>query len=482
MPFAKLQDIRIHYNIFLNTDPDAEVLLFIHGTGLNSSLWESMLPHLSDTYTLVTFDLRGFGQSEQGPLPPSWDLALSDILHLIQYLKLTAFHLVGHSFGASLAVKLSVQYPEKVKCLVLISTASVYPQQVAEKTAQSYFDMIEQEGLMTTIEKYLIPSTSLLPPDHPDVLKIVRSCSKLDLTFYLQMFSLLVTTRPIEELVQVGHPTLLLAGEFDTIYMPSLQAITANHIRNSTFYIVPDASNLVFIDQPELTARWIRNFIQRNQKEFIITKHKEQIYNELTSTIKNIFTPIPHENKQPVDSVIQVSLLHTFQVNANGKRITDGWNRRYAKNLFAFLVFHPVVTREQICDALFAHLPLTAALRNLKVYVNYLKKILGETSNGESLLTADREHIILRGRIECDALEFIEHLNACFDEVDEHEKQDRCLRLFNRLTTSEFMPGIFDEWYVELKERIESQLAVLAAWLTSINGAALATKLTDRFA
>lgn len=466
MTNARLTDITLHYNVYETEAETEETILLIHGAGLDSTLWDLLLPGLTREYRVVTFDLRGCGKSEDGDLPPTWDVFCNDILQLITYLKLPAVHLVGNSFGASLSIKFSTRYPGYVKSLVLISSVSIYPKAIAEKTAELYFKKVEEFGLVATIEKDIIPPTTTLPPGHPELKKIVRSFSRMKLDFYLNMFGLLVADRPIDELSLVEHPTLLLAGEFDSIYVPSMQAITANHIRNSTFYIVPNASNLVFLDQPAITANWIVQFLNRQRTPLQLAMFKPELYAEFTQTIKQMFD---EQSYSQDSSILQVDLLHTFRVTVNGSPRLEGWNRRYAKNLLAYLLFHPGCTREQICDDLFPMISYTDALRNLKVYLNHLRKLLQPDvgSASDSLLHSDRQHLTLRGRIYSDLLDFRSSVRACRNEADPIVKELLVAQIMDLVPTTGWMTGLYDDWYLQMKHGLEMELEELARWTLS---------------
>lgn len=218
-----------------------------------------------------------------------------------------------------------------------------------------------------------------------------------------------IEQRPIKELSLIQSPTLLLAGECDTVYPSSFQNMTAELIPDATFYVVPHAGNAIYIDQPEVTVQWIKGFIQRQMNSpRTVAKSVEQ--SEMATSVQHMWdsflqTLLPiRKNMEPV---LKVELLFGFRVTLNGQEILDGWNKRYAQNILVYLVLHPSSTREDLCDAIFPTLPLPDALKNLKVYLNYLKKLLTYDQEHNSILKRDRKHLYLQGKIECDLLDFL---------------------------------------------------------------------------
>lgn len=97
-----------------------EVLLFIHGSFDDHHTWLPLTQALAGTgHTMVVYDRRGHSASTdvagQGTIRQDAD----DAGRLIELLGLDRVHVVGHSYGAGLAVLLAAQHPELVSSLYL---------------------------------------------------------------------------------------------------------------------------------------------------------------------------------------------------------------------------------------------------------------------------------------------------------------------------------------------------------------------------
>lgn len=96
------------------------VVLCLHASLGSSSQWRPLMESLGASYRVVAPDLYGYGRS------PDWQgdrkLRLSDELALIEPLFEIIdepVHLVGHSYGAAIALQAAIHMPSRVKSLVL---------------------------------------------------------------------------------------------------------------------------------------------------------------------------------------------------------------------------------------------------------------------------------------------------------------------------------------------------------------------------
>lgn len=97
-------------------------LIVVHGGGNCSEAWLQNAVELSQWYKVFIPDLPGFGGSES----IDGDCALPEFVLFIdgfsRSLGLKRFHLVGHSFGGGVALNYALDFPHKVKRLVLVSS------------------------------------------------------------------------------------------------------------------------------------------------------------------------------------------------------------------------------------------------------------------------------------------------------------------------------------------------------------------------
>ena len=107
---------------------EAPTIVFVHGWLLSHHYWQPLMAQLADTYSCLSYDLRGFGNSiALGPLeqpaPSTYDLAsyAQDLNTLLDQLKIERAWLVGHSLGGSIAIWAAHLYPERIQGVTCVN-------------------------------------------------------------------------------------------------------------------------------------------------------------------------------------------------------------------------------------------------------------------------------------------------------------------------------------------------------------------------
>jgi haloacetate dehalogenase len=113
---------------------DGPPLLLLHGYPQTHVMWHQVAPLLSDRFTVVCPDLRGYGDSAKPVSDPdhsaySKRAMARDQLELMRTLGFEQFGLVGHDRGARVARRLALDHPGAVRQLAvldIVPTAAIY--------------------------------------------------------------------------------------------------------------------------------------------------------------------------------------------------------------------------------------------------------------------------------------------------------------------------------------------------------------------
>jgi 3-oxoadipate enol-lactonase len=119
MPFAEVNGQRIRFD---DSGGDGPPVILSHGFLMDREMFAAQVDALAPEFRVITWDERGFGETEFDGQPFSfWDSA-RDCLDLLDHLGIDRAVLGGMSQGGFLSLRAALLAPERVRALVLIDT------------------------------------------------------------------------------------------------------------------------------------------------------------------------------------------------------------------------------------------------------------------------------------------------------------------------------------------------------------------------
>jgi pimeloyl-ACP methyl ester carboxylesterase len=118
MPFAKNNDLDIYYEVHGKGEP----LILIMGLGANGAVWEKHLDCYKEHFQCVIIDNRGVGLSSKPVGPYNTDDMAADVVAVMDELNIPNARVAGISMGGAIAQSLTLNSPERVRALILVST------------------------------------------------------------------------------------------------------------------------------------------------------------------------------------------------------------------------------------------------------------------------------------------------------------------------------------------------------------------------
>jgi 3-oxoadipate enol-lactonase len=121
MPHADVNGQRIAYD---DTGGDGPTVVLAHGFLMDRTMFRHQVAALSPTYRVITWDERGFGETEYDGQPFSyWDSA-KDCFGLMDHLGIDRAVVGGMSQGGFLSLRAALHAPERVRALVLLNSGA----------------------------------------------------------------------------------------------------------------------------------------------------------------------------------------------------------------------------------------------------------------------------------------------------------------------------------------------------------------------
>ena len=258
MPFAENDGVKIYWEETGKGDP----ILLIMGLGWVSQMWHRTRDLLAKKYRVITFDNRGVGRSDVPPGPYPIPTMAADAAAVLDAAGVKSAHLYGISMGGMIAQEFTLQYPERVKSLILGCTAAGGP--TAIQPAPEVLQVLMRRGMKPEEAIDAIDPFIYDPGTSPESMAEDR---KLRLEWYptvdgyLNQLQGIMAWEAHSRLPQIAAPTLVIHGESDQLIPAANGRLVAERIPRAKLVVIPRASHIFPTDQPKPANEAVVNFL-----------------------------------------------------------------------------------------------------------------------------------------------------------------------------------------------------------------------------
>jgi pimeloyl-ACP methyl ester carboxylesterase len=114
MALQRVNGVELYYEVNGAGDP----LVLVHGSWGDHHNWDPVVPELSESFRVVTYDRRGYSRSERPAGQGSVYDDADDLAGLIDALELRPANVVGNPFGSIVSLNTAIRHPEVFATLV----------------------------------------------------------------------------------------------------------------------------------------------------------------------------------------------------------------------------------------------------------------------------------------------------------------------------------------------------------------------------
>ncbi len=230
--YAPVNGVKIWYATFGRGKP----VILLHGGLANSDYWGHLVPALAEHYQVIVMDSRGHGRSTRNSEPIGYDLMATDVLAVMDFLKLEKAAIVGWSDGAIIGLDIAINHPERLTRLFAFA-ANSDPSGVADISQSPVFD----KYLARAKTEY--ESLSATPKEYDAFLAQVMKMWETQPHFTAGLLRRITT------------PTWIVDADHDEAIKRSDTLFMADQILGSALLILPAVSHFAFLqDAPQFNA------------------------------------------------------------------------------------------------------------------------------------------------------------------------------------------------------------------------------------
>jgi len=226
-------------------------IVLLHGWGFNGAVWHQLVDKLQDRYEVTVIDLPGFGRSAKYLSDYQLTSLAKDVINVID----GECVLIGWSMGGIIAQQIALDYPEKVKKLVLLScnaqfvADSIWPWAIKAEVLNTFSNNL-RDDYKATLHRFLM----LQARGGENMRETVREMKQRlfehgepDQRALLSGLQLLQNTSFIDSLSRLKLPTLIMQGRLDALVPVSSGSEMLKLLPDGQLYQFEQAAHAPFV-------------------------------------------------------------------------------------------------------------------------------------------------------------------------------------------------------------------------------------------
>jgi len=246
-----------------------EPIVFIHGALIADS-FEAVVAHPAlASYRRITYHRRGYADSTRVTRGATMPEHAADCAALMRAVGIARAHVVGHSFGGSVALQLALDAPECVATVVLLEaglfvgdSAAGYRAALADNERR-----YRELGADAVLDEFLRPRFGDDWRMRADPALVAQALESAPYCFEHELAAAIATTPAQRDLARIDQPALVVLGErsrqmwprFAETYDVLLASLCA-----AEGFVLPGATHALQLDNPAAMARALADFISRH--------------------------------------------------------------------------------------------------------------------------------------------------------------------------------------------------------------------------
>lgn len=249
MRFVDREGVRIAYEV--HGEGTGTPLLLTHGYAASAAMWAPNLEALAAGRPVVTWDLRGHGESDapHDASRYSEPASVADMAAILDAVGVERAVVGGLSLGGYLSLAFHVEHRERVEALLLFDTGPGYrsaaPREQWNRWAVAQAAAFEAEGLAA-----LSASSEVRRGRHDPA----------GLALAARGILVQHSSAVIDALPSVAVPTLVLVGADDVAFLSAADYM-ASKIPGARLVVLDAAGHASNLDQPETFNRAVLDFL-----------------------------------------------------------------------------------------------------------------------------------------------------------------------------------------------------------------------------
>ena len=252
--------------IFYEEKGSGEPLIFIHGVGLDHTMWNQQIDSLSDSFRVIVYDMLGHGGSEHPPGPYSITQYVEQLSGLMEFLNIEKTHLVGFSMGGMVAQAFALDFKNKLKTVTIMNAVANRTDE-QRKGILARVEEVRENGPLSTIEPAINRwfNPSFIQSQQEVVNQVRNRLQTNNPASYLAAYTLFATADAEiwPKLQNIETPAFIITAENDIGSNPEMARMMHEQIKGSDIKIIPDMRHMLPVEGADIINKELRLFLDK---------------------------------------------------------------------------------------------------------------------------------------------------------------------------------------------------------------------------
>ncbi|MBW3694966.1 alpha/beta fold hydrolase [Vibrio sp. T187] len=260
---------------------DGETVIFIHGVGLDKSMWGGQIVGLAKQYRIISYDMLGHGESPEPQSGDTVEAYAEQLERLIKELKIESpVTVVGFSMGGLVARAFALKYSHRVDRLVVLNSVFNRTEEQRKNVLLRCKD-VEKFGpganVDAAIERWF--SMEYRGANPAQIAAFAERIITNSKNGYLHTYKLFGESDNygISKLHKLDVPTLVATGELDIGSTPEMAHGLALHLPQAKVIVLEQQRHMMPVESPQIVNKMLLRFFEEQK----INGPKEKVLQEV---------------------------------------------------------------------------------------------------------------------------------------------------------------------------------------------------------
>ncbi len=249
-----------------DSDNGKEPLVFVHAFPLHSGMWEKQVIEFSKDFRVITYDIRGLGESKQNNNQFMMEHYADDLITIIDGLNLMNVNVVGLSMGGYVIQRALLKKSELFKSIILADTRLDKDSNEALTLRASAVQKILNGQREEFLDGFLLNLLSKKNHQNQELVSGIKSLMSVNTNEGIAGAMIALATRADNSYLfsDFDLPVLALVGIDDVLTPIECAQKIKDSFKNSKMVIIEESGHLSNLENPDSFNFHLRNFLENH--------------------------------------------------------------------------------------------------------------------------------------------------------------------------------------------------------------------------